>query len=351
MSGTMRAVRLREVDGGVRLCLDEDVPIPRPGRGEVVVAVKACGLNQVDLLSRDGQTPKSIPLPHVSGTEVAGDVVELGPDVAGWRLGDRVIVDPILHCGRCPQCATGATNMCREGRVFGVQTHGGYAEYAVVPARALLPLPASLTYLQAASVAVTGPTAWHMLRRRADVRIGEEVLVIAGGAGIGVLGIQIAKVAGARVIATAGDEDKLRQALELGADAVVNHREPGWGDRVRDLTGGRGVDVVFEHVGRSTWNGSLRALARGGRLVTCGGHSGFDVDINLWHLFVKEHTLIGSFAGTRRDFEEVMRLVADGRIRPVIQQTVPLEGVVAAQALLEARKVFGKLMIDPTLRA
>lgn len=349
MTATMRAVRLREVDGRVGLVLDADAPRPRPGAGEVLVAVRACGLNQVDLLSRDGQTPQPIPLPHVSGTEVAGDLVETGPGVTGWKPGDRVVIDPILHCGRCPSCTVGATHQCRTGRVFGVQTHGGYAEYAVAPAQALLPLPDSLTHLQAASIAVTGPTAWHMLRRRADLRIGEEVLIVAAGSGIGVIGVQIAKLAGARVIATAGSDDKLRRAREIGADEVVDHRDARWGDRVRDLTGGRGVDLVFEHVGRSTWAGSLRALARGGRLVTCGGHSGFDVDVNLWHLFVKEHSLIGSFAATRQDFLDVMRLAAAGRIRPVIQQTVPLSGVVAAQALLQDRRVFGKLMIDPGL--
>lgn len=344
---TMRAVRLRERDGRVGLGLDHDAPVPVPGEGQVLLAVRACGLNQVDLLTRDGQTPQAVPLPHVSGTEVAGDVAALGPGVADWKVGDRVVVDPILSCGRCAACGVGATNMCRDSRVFGVQTHGGYAEYAVAPARALLPLPASLSYLQAASVAVTGPTAWHMLRRRADIRIGEDVLVIAAGAGIGVLGMQIAAVAGARVIATAGSEDKLRQARELGAAFVVNHRDPDWAEQVRAFTGGRGVDVVFEHVGAATWKGSLRALARGGRLVTCGGHSGFDIDMNLWHLFVKEHTIIGSFAGTRQDFVDVLRLVETGRIKPVIQATFPLEGVVEAQAMLGNRQVFGKLMVDP----
>jgi NADPH:quinone reductase-like Zn-dependent oxidoreductase len=353
MKQTMRAVRLRDLDGRVQLVLDEDVPVPVPGADEVLIAVRACGLNQVDLLTRDGQTPAAIPLPHISGTEVAGDVVAVGSgdEPSRWRPGDRVVVDPILSCGRCAACRIGSTNMCREGKVFGVQTHGGYAEYVVAPASQLLPMPESLSYLQAASVAVTGPTAWHMLRRRADIRIGEDVLVVAAGSGIGVIGMQIAALAGARVIATAGSDAKLRQARELGADLVVNHRDARWADQVREWTGGRGVDVVFEHVGAATWKGSLRALARGGRLVTCGGHSGFDVDINLWHLFVKEHTLIGSFAGTRQDFLDVLRLVGDGRIKPVIQQTFPLEGVVAAQAMLEGRQVFGKLMLDPTLVA
>ena len=239
--------------------------------------------------------------------------------------------------------------MCRSSRVFGVQTPGGYAEYVVAPVRQLLSLPKGLSHLQAASMAVTGPTAWHMLHRRAHLQAGEDVLVIAAGSGIGVLGVQIAKRAGARVVATAGSPAKVAQAQALGADLVVNHSEAGWADQVRSFTGGRGVDVVFEHVGAATWQSSLKAMARGGRLVTCGGHSGFQVDINLWHLFVKEHSLIGSFAATRQDFLDVMQLAEQGSLRPVIQQVLPLNQVLEGQALMQSRQVFGKLMIDPTL--
>ena len=352
MKTTMRAVRLHDAGGGkTELRLDIDVPVPTPKAGEVLLAVRACGLNQVDLLTRDGQTPQTPPMPHISGTEVAGDVVAVGPGVTQWSAGDRVVLDPILSCGECPACLRGATNMCVRGRVFGVQTPGGYAEFVAAPAKQLLRLPDSLSYAQAAAAAVTGPTAWHMLRRRADIRIGEDVLIIAAGSGIGVIGMQIAALAGARVIATAGSDDKVRQALEMGAHFAVNHRDPSWAEQVRKWTNSRGVDVVFEHVGKATWEGSLRALARGGRLVTCGGHSGFQVDINLWHLFVKEQVLIGSFAGTRTDFLEIMQLVGQGKIRPVVQQTFPLEDVARAQAMLDGRQVFGKLLLDPTLKA
>lgn len=348
MMTSMRAVRLHEVNGRAEFRLDKDVEVPTPKAGEVLLAVKACGLNQVDLLTRDGQTPAAIPLPHISGTEVAGDVVSVGPGVTGWKVGERVVVDPILSCGDCSFCLSGQTNMCLRGRVFGVQTQGGYAERVVAPAHQLVRLPESLSYAEAAAVAVTGPTAWHMLRRRADIRIGEDVLIIAAGAGIGVLGMQIAAAAGARVIVTAGSEDKLRQARELGAQFAVNHRDPSWPEQVRKWTGGRGVDVVFEHVGAATWEGSLRSLARGGRLVTCGGHSGFSVNINLWHLFVKEHTIIGSFAGSRDDFMNVLRLVEQRKIKPVIQQIFSLEDLTKAQALMESRQVFGKLIIEPS---
>ena len=179
--------------------------------------------------------------------------------------------------------------------------------------------------------------------------LGEDVLIIAGGSGIGVLGMQIAKAAGARVIATAGGAEKVRRCLEEGADFAVDHNDPTWPDQVRRFTGGRGVDIVFEHVGQSTWEGSLKALARGGRLVTCGGHSGFIVGFNLWHLFVKEHTLIGSFGGTRRDFLAVMRMAGQGNLRQVVQETLSLADLPRAQELLRQRKVFGKLILDPTL--
>ena len=347
----MRAMRLHAVDGHTELRLDHDVPVPVPGDGEVLLAVKACGLNQVDLLTRDGQTPQTPPMPHISGTEVAGDVVAVGPGVSQWKAQDRVVVDPILSCGECSFCRTGATNMCLRGRVFGVQTPGGYAQYTVAPASQLIALPKSLSYAEAAAVAVTGPTAWHMLCRRANIRIGEDVLIIAAGSGIGVLGMQIAATAGARVIATAGSDEKVRQALDVGAHFAVNHRDPSWPEQVRKWTGGRGVDVVFEHVGQVTWEGSLRALARGGRLVTCGGHSGFSVNINLWHLFVKEHTFIGSFAGARQDFLDIMRLVEQRKVKPVIQEVFALQDIPRAQALLDRRQVFGKLLIDPTLAA
>jgi NADPH:quinone reductase-like Zn-dependent oxidoreductase len=344
---TMRAARLREVDGTVGLHVDE-VDVPAPGPGEVLVRVRACGLNQVDLLTRDGKTPAAVPLPHVSGTEVAGDVAAVGEGVRGWRGGERVVVDPVLSCGECSFCRSGRDNMCLRGRIYGVQTHGGYAEYAIAPAVQLLALPDSMSYADAAAVAVTGPTAWHMLRRRADVRLGEDVLVIAAGAGIGVLAVQIARLAGARVVATAGSADKMARAKDLGADHVVNHRDANWADQVREWTRGRGVDLVFEHVGAATWEGSLHALARGGRLVTSGGHSGFTVSIDLWHLFVKEHTVIGSFAGSRQDLVDVLTLVGRGDIAPVVQDTVGLDGIAAAQRLLEDRGVFGKLLLDPS---
>ena len=265
----MRAVQFAEY-GGVEMLTMVEIPDPTPAPGEILIEVHACGVNRVDILSREGDTPTPVPLPHISGTEVAGVVIGVGAPNSSWALGDRVLVNPTQSCGRCSPCREGRDNMCRESRIYGVQTRGGYAEYAVAREDQVLAIPGSLSCESAAAIAVTAPTAWHMLVERAGMRVGEDVLIIAAGSGISVVGIQIAKYAGARVIATAGSPEKLDKAKALGADVVVNHSEPDWPSAVRAATGGRGVDIVFEHVGAATWEGSLRSLARGGRLVTCG---------------------------------------------------------------------------------
>lgn len=348
----MRAARLHNRDGELELRIDSDVPLPSPAVGEVLLRVRSCGLNQVDLLTRSGQTPQSVPLPHISGTEVAGDVVAVGDaDSAEW-LGRAVVVDPVLACGTCRPCYQGRTNQCRQSRIFGVQTPGGYAEYVVAPTRQLLDIPSGMTYDEAAAIAVTGPTTWHMLCTRAGLQVGDDVLVIAAGSGIGSLAVQVARHCGARVIATVGGPDKVRKAEEmLSADLVIDHFDPDWPRLVRAFTDGKGADLVFEHVGAATWKQSLASMARGGRLVTSGGHSGFEVDINLWHLFIKEHTLIGSYAGTRDDFLTVLDLAGRGVISPIVQEVFALEQIADAQQLLEQREVFGKLLIDPTRTA
>lgn len=342
----MRAIRFHE-HGGPKVLRYDEVDDPLPSDGEVVIDVRACGLNRVDILSREGETPAPIPLPHTSGTEVAGVISAVGDGVDGWSEGDPVLVNPTISCGQCVACREGRDNMCRFGRIFGVQTLGGYAERVTAPAAHLVRIPEGMDFASAASVTVTGSTAYHMLVTRGGLSVGEDILIIAGGSGIGVIAIQIAKLAGARVIVTAGSQAKLDRAAELGADETVNHREAGWSRRIRELTGGRGVDMVFEHVGAATWEDSLASLARGGRLVTCGGHSGFEVTIDLWHLFVKEHTLIGSFAGTRRDLEHVLDLTARGSIQPVIHERFPLDGAADAQHLMEDRRIFGKVIIEP----
>lgn len=342
----MYAVRYHRFGSRAEL-RSEEVPTPRPGPGEVLVKVGACGINQVDILSRTGQTPFKTPLPHISGSDVAGEVTELGEGVTGLTPGRRVVVLPNLSCGDCGMCLTGHDNMCLKGGIFGIMCPGGYAEYTLVPARNAIPLPDNLSFVDAAAMVIVGTTAWHMLANRAGLRQGEDVLIVAAGSGIGSMGVQIAKLSGARVIATAGRPEKLAKAKELGADFVVDHSRPDWGNEIRRITDRRGVDVVFEHVGAATWEQSLSCLTRNGRLVTCGGHTGFKVTIDLWHLFVKQMVLIGSFAGTRQDLLDVLKVASRGLLRPIIHSVLPLARAAEGQQLMENRDIFGKVILTP----
>jgi NADPH:quinone reductase-like Zn-dependent oxidoreductase len=342
----MRAVRYHRF-GGVEELRYEDAPTPRPETGQVLVEVHACGVNQVDILSRQGLTPFKTPFPHVSGSDVAGRIAEVGAGVTGLETGEAVVVVPTLSCGACHMCRVGEDNMCLEGGIFGVMCDGGYAEYTLVPARNVIPVPHGLDPVSAAAVAIVGSTAWHMLVTRAALRQGEDVLIVAAGSGIGAMAVQIAKLSGARVIATAGRAEKLEKARQLGADHVVDHSRPEWSREVRRITERRGVDVVFEHVGAATWTQSLACLTRNGRLVTCGGHTGFQVGIDLWHLFVKQLTLIGSFAGTRQDLLDVLKVAGRGLLRPVVHAALPLARAAEAQRLMEQRDIFGKIVLTP----
>lgn len=342
----MYAVRYHQF-GGIEELRYEEVPTPRPGPGEVAVRVGACGVNQVDLLSRLGLTPFKTPVPHVSGSDVAGEVSELGPGVGGIERGTRVVVLPTLSCGACEMCRRGEDNMCLKGGIFGIMSDGGYAQYTIAPARNILPLPDTLEVVDAAAMAIVGSTAWHMLVERARLRQAEDLLVVAAGSGIGAMAVQIGKLSGARVIATAGSPAKLDKLKALGADFVVDHSRPNWSQEVRRITARRGVDLVFEHVGAATWEESLQSLTRNGRLVTCGGHTGFNVGIDLWQLFVKQITLIGSFAATRQDLVNVLALAGRGLLRPVLHEVLPLADAAQAQRLMEARGIFGKIVLTP----
>ena len=342
----MHAVRYHQF-GGVEELRYEEVPTPRPGPGEVAVRVGACGVNQVDILSRQGLTPFKTPVPHVSGSDVAGEVSELGPGVAGIERGAKVVILPTLSCGACEMCRRGEDNMCLKSGIFGIMSDGGYAQYTIAPARNILPLPDMLGVVDAAAMAIVGSTAWHMLVERARLRQAEDLLVVAAGSGIGAMAVQIGKLSGARVIATAGSPAKLDKLKALGADFVVDHSRPNWSQEVRRITARRGVDVVFEHVGAATWENSLQSLTRNGRLVTCGGHTGFNVGIDLWQLFVKQITLIGSFAATRHDLVNVLALAGRGLLRPVLHEVLPLADAAQAQQLMEARGIFGKIVLTP----
>ncbi len=335
----MFATRFHE-HGGPEVLRYEEVPDPTIGPGEVLVRVRACALNHLDLWQRRGLERVRIPLPHISGAEVAGEVVEGGP------VGQRVLLQPGLSCGRCLACLSGDDNLCASYDVLGYQSDGGYAELVKVPAANLVPLPDGLGFVEAAAFPLTFLTAWHMLTTKAALRAGEVVLVLAAGNGVGQAAIQIARLLGARVLATAGGDDKLERARALGADEVIDHYDQDVVSEVRRLTAGRGVDVVIEHVGEATWPRSVRSLARGGRLVTCGATTGPRGEIDLRYLFAKQIALLGSYMGTKAELLRVARLFFTGRLRPVVDTRFPLAAAADAHRRLEARQAFGKIVLE-----
>ena len=342
----MKAVMMR-AHGGPEVVQIEELPAPEPGPGQVVVAVKAAALNHLDVWVRKGWAGLRVPFPHVFGSEAAGVVEAIGPGVEGVKSGDEVVVIPSFGCGRCPTCRDGHENLCRWFTIYGEHVSGGQCERFVVPARNLLPKPPRLSFEEAAAVPLTFMTSWHALVERARIRTGETVLVHAAGSGVGVAAVQIAKLFGARVIATAGSDAKLEKARGLGADELVNYEKQDFAQEVRRLTDKRGVDVVFEHVGKSTWEKSILSTALGGRIVTVGATTGFDPPTDLRHVFYRQLSVLGSTMGTAGDLAKVLRFVAEGRLRPVVDRVLPLADARAAQELLSSRAQFGKIVLRP----
>jgi NADPH:quinone reductase-like Zn-dependent oxidoreductase len=285
-------------------------------------------------------------MPHILGSDIAGVVSEVGDGVSGVSPGDEVVIQPGLSCGRCLRCLQGRDSECPDYAVFGAQVDGGYTESLSVPAENLLPKPKTLSFAEAASVPLVFLTAWHMLVERARLRPGEDVLVLAAGSGVGIAAIQVAKLWGARVIATASTETKLEKARELGADEEINYREKDFADEVRRLTDGRGVDVVIEHVGVETFGKSLRSLARGGRLVTCGATSGPRIEADLRFIFARHLSILGSFMGGKRELMELLPLFDAGKLRPVVDRIFPLEEAPEAHRRMERREQFGKIVLE-----
>lgn len=340
----MRAVRFH-AHGGPEVLRFEAAPDPVATSGQVVVRVRACALNHLDLYQRRGLDRVTIPFPHISGADVAGEVV----DAPGGELaaGTRVLLQPGLSCGRCTACLGGLDNMCARYDVLGYQSDGGYAELVRVPVVNVVPIPDHVSFVDAAAFPLTFLTAWHMLVTRAKVMAGETVLVLAGASGVGQAAIQLARLFGARVIATAGSADKQQRARDLGADDVIDHYTGDIVGEVRRLTGRRGVDVVVEHVGQATWAKSVRSLAPGGRLVTCGNTTGWDAAIDLRFLFSRQLSLLGSYMGTKGELLQAAPLFFAGRLRPLVDAVMPLEAAADAQRRLEAGEVSGKLVLTP----
>lgn len=340
----MRAVRFHQ-HGGPDVLRYEDAPEPVPGPGEVLVRVRACALNHLDLWERRGLEHVQIPMPHISGSDVAGEVV--ASTTAGITPGLRVMLQPGISCGRCAMCLSGRDNECADYEVLGYRNHqGGYAELVKVPAQNIVPIPDEIGFVQAAAFPLTFLTAWHMLITRAQLGRGEDALILAAGSGVGQAAIQVALLHGARVFATAGTEAKRERARSLGAHAVIDHYKQDIVEEVRRLTNKRGVDVVIEHVGEATWEKSVRALARGGRLVTCGATTGAAGALNLQALFAKQLSIYGSFMGTKGELLRAARLFFSGQLAPVVDRTFPLADAAAAQQRLEASDQFGKVVLE-----
>jgi 2-desacetyl-2-hydroxyethyl bacteriochlorophyllide A dehydrogenase len=324
-----------------------EVPALQPGPGEVVVRVRACGLNRLDLWLEEGALPLPIQLPRTPGSEIAGEVAAIGSDVAGWQPGDRVAVQSNLFCGACEFCQRGDESLCLDARLLGVQCDGGFAEFVCVPARVLVRLPDALDFTTSAALTLAGSTAMHMLTDRAQVRPGDWVLVIGGASGVGSAAIQIARGLGARVVSTGSSEAKRALAVRLGAEAVVDAADSVWPAQVRKITNKRGVDLVIEHVGGKVLEQAFNCLARGGTVVTCGATAGREPTLNLWPFFVKQQRLIGSYGRTRRDMAATLDWAATGRLKPVVDRVFSLADAAAAFAALRCREVLGKVIIAP----
>jgi len=322
-----------------------DLPTPNPGKDEVVVAVKACGLNHLDLWLEAGALPIPLELPRTPGGEIAGQVESIGSSVMDWRPGDRVAVQSNLFCGECEFCRRGEESLCLRGRILGVQQDGGFAEKVLVPARALVRLPDDVAYESSAALTLAGSTAMHMLMNRALVRAGDWVLVVGGASGVGSAAIQIAVQLGARVISTGSTEPRRALAQQLGAQHALDTNSANWPEEVRRLTGKRGVDLVIEHVGGDVLLQCFACLARGGTVVTCGATAGREVTLDLWPFFAKQHRLIGSYGRNRYDLEATLNWAALGRLKPVIDSIVMLDQAPAAFAKLRNREVLGKVVV------
>jgi len=340
----MKAVRIHQF-GNPEVLTYEDVPDPKPRRDQVLVRVKACSLNHLDVWARKGLP--GVKLPHILGSDIAGEVAEVGGYVSGFVAGQRVLVAPMHYCGHCAKCVAGLQNFCREFTVLGNGVDGGDCELIAVPAPNVIPIPDSLDFNQAASVPLVFLTAWHMLVGRAGVRPGQTVLVLGAGSGVGIAAIQIAKLFHCRVITTAGSEAKLEKARALGADHGIDHYKQKISDEVRKITNKEGVDIVFEHVGAATWDESVKSLKSGGTLVTCGATTGPTVGLDLRHLFARQLTLLGSYMGTMGELHEVLKHVFAGRLKPVVDRVYPLRDLRAAHEHLETSQMFGKIVVNP----
>ena len=340
----MKAV-LFSKHGGPEVLEWADAPDPSPKPDEILVKVLACSINHLDIWIRQGMPAYSISLPHISGCDVVGVVEKLGQQAGDLRQGDLVLLAPGLSCGACEWCASGNDNLCVSYGIRGAKTDGGYAQYAVAKAKDAIPLPAGVQPESAAAFPLVFLTAWHMLVTRAKLQEGQTVLVHAAGSGVGHAAVQIAKYCRAKVIATVGHESKVPKAKALGAGHVIQYKKEDVLKRVKALTDGRGVDVVVEHIGPEVWETSIKALAKNGRLVTCGATSGPQAGLDLRYLFSRQLSVLGAMMGTRRELDLLVPLLISGVLAPVVDTVFPLKEARAAQERILNRDIFGKFVL------
>jgi len=340
----MKAVVFNQ-HGGPEVLQYVDVPDPRPGPGEVLIEVKATSINHIDIFLRRGMPGIKVPLPKIVGSDAAGIIRELGRDVSGLMPGQRVTINPGITCGHCEFCSAGFGSQCVSWAMVGENRDGAYAEFVVVPAHIVLPIPDHISFEEAAAAPLVFLTAWSMMVGKGNIRPGEDVLILGAGAGVGTAAIQIAKLVGCRVFATASNAEKLQRAKELGADFLINYTTEEFDKAIRELTNKRGVDIVVDYIGADTWVRSLRSARRGGRVLTCGATTGFAPQTDLRHIFFRQVQVLGSTMGSHREFLDVMKCVFRGQLKPVIDRVLPLPEARKGHELIEQRAVFGKIVL------
>ena len=324
-----------------------EAPEPTIGPDEVLVRVRAVAMNHLDLFVRGGLPNLKLPLPHILGSDIAGEVAATGDWVPDLEVGERVVVNPGSSCGTCEHCLAGEDPLCRDYKILGEHRPGGYATHVAVPGKSVIRLPPESPFEQAAAAPLAFMTAWRLLITRGRIRPGEDVLVLGAGSGVSTAAIQIAKLAGCTVYATSSSEAKLEKARALGADVTINHKTMEIDKAIWELTGKRGVDVAIDHVGKDTIAKSVRALRRGGRLLICGATTGGLAEVDLRYIFWRHLSILGSTMSSHREFEEVMRLVFMGKIRPVVDRVFPLDQAREAHEYLERGDQFGKVVLVP----
>jgi len=342
----MKAIRIHE-HGGLEKLVYEDFQVPAIGPNDVLVEVKATSINHLDIWVRQGLPGVKFPLPMIPGVDAAGIVADVGSEISHLKRGDRVAVAQGISCGHCKHCRNGQDTLCKDYRLIGEHRDGADAEYIAVPANNIISLDEAVSFESAAASALVFLTAWQMLIDRANIRPGEDVLIHGAGSGVGSAGIQIARLLRARVIATTSSEQKAAKAKELGADVVIDYRRQNVLEEVRRITGKKGVEVVFDHIGAAVWESSIKALTKGGRLVTCGATSGYEAKTDLRYIFYKQIQILGSTMGKKRDLMTIFELIGRGMLKPVIDRVLPLSEAREGHRIVEAGEQFGKVVLLP----